>query len=62
MDDYSDIDAQHKCIVLKEEVMQLRKENESLRRQLEDVRMHVANVERLWRKMKDDMEIKLWNL
>jgi uncharacterized protein YlxW (UPF0749 family) len=58
MDDYSSIDAQHKCIVLKEEVMQLRKENEQLRRQLEDIRMHVASVERLWRKMKDDMEIK----
>jgi len=58
MDDYSTIDAQHKCIVLKEEVMQLRKENEQLRRQLEDVRMYVATVERLWRDMKKIMEIK----
>lgn len=40
------------------EVIKLRKENEQLRRQLEDVRMHVATVERLWRKMKEDMEIK----
>jgi len=58
MDDYSTIDAQHKCIVLKEEVMQLSKENEQLRRQLEDVRMYVATVERLWRDMKKIMEIK----
>jgi len=40
------------------EVIKLRKENEQLRRQLEDVRIHVSTVERLWRDMKKVMEIK----
>ena len=63
--DYTQIDKDHRYIKCMDENVKmyveidaLRKENEQLRRQLEDVRIHVANVQRLWQKMKDDMEIK----
>ena len=59
------LDAQMKALTANDRVTQLEKElddlrrdNQQMRRQLEDVRMHAATVERLWRKMRDEMEIK----
>jgi len=57
-EDYRTLDAQHKCIVLKEEVEQLRAENKALRQQLEDTRMALVKVESAWVNLKNQMMVK----
>ena len=57
-EDYKTLDAQHKCIVLKEEVEQLRVENKALRQQVEEVRMALVKVESAWINLKNQMAVK----
>jgi len=57
-EDYKTLDAQHKCIVLKEEVEQLRAENKALRQQVEEVRMALVKVESAWINLKNEMMVK----